>query len=585
MHETDSPDLQLEDILSEMEDKEFIKFASLGNRSEINPDKIYWGKIYLQNKLPGIEFKEGWNLYFGKEISLIKFWLVSPLGKVLYEKETGTFAVASKKETIKGNRLARIHFSLPDTNQYILFFELKSELKNNPELSLKISRKDFYEEWKYVKTTMRDWFFMGFILTMAVLSFIFFIASRDKAFLFHFYFLMGMQLYLMVDFFAIFPDMLFFREHPYLVVFMGYLFLALMDITYIQFIRAYLDLKQLLPKWDSILRILIWIRILHFLFVSLFFLTLNNEPVTDLLTAAYMIVEYLLICFFLIPLFCTKDKKGYFLGAGTIIVVMGVVFNAATILAGGKLHVDYTIWAVVGEILLFATGFGYRMKILVVEEQEVSKWKEIDELRTRLYTNITHEFRTPLTVIMGMAEELNAYINTPQQSKPKRAIQSIKRSSENLLNLITRMLDLAKLESGQMQLNFVLGDVVAYLKYQVDSIKSYAQSKSVLLHFLTEMDVFEMDYDPEKLQQILSNLLSNAIKFTPENGQIWVLVKKLNSFGIDKFCLVVKDNGTGIEEKKFDKIFDRFYQADEDVIRQGAGTGIGLAYVKELVQL
>ncbi len=204
--------------------------------------------------------------------------------------------------------------------------------------------------------------------------------------------------------------------------------------------------------------------------------------------------------------------------------------------------------------------------------------EELDSTKTRLYTNITHEFRTPLTIILGMVRQIRS--NSKQWLD--EGLQMIQRNGQNLLHLVNQMLDLAKIESGAMSVNLVQGDLVAYLKYLMESFHSYAESKDIKLHFIAEQEEMVMDYDPEKIRNIVTNLMSNAIKFTPQGGNIYFQTG--NSEG-GYLRIQVRDTGIGIPEEKRPHVFDRFYQADDSATRRGEGTGIGLALTRELVKL
>ena len=203
--------------------------------------------------------------------------------------------------------------------------------------------------------------------------------------------------------------------------------------------------------------------------------------------------------------------------------------------------------------------------------------KELDAVKTRLYTNITHEFRTPLTVILGMAQQA---MDKPQEHL-QEGLTMITRNGQNLLNLVNQMLDLNKLESGKLDLQYQQVDVVNFLKYIVESLHSLAENKGIKLHFLTDLDTLTMDIEENRLQQVVSNLLSNAVKFTPKGGNIYMTVGRLNG----TLSLKVKDTGVGISEEQLPYIFDRFYQADSTATRHGEGTGIGLSLTRELVKL
>ena len=218
------------------------------------------------------------------------------------------------------------------------------------------------------------------------------------------------------------------------------------------------------------------------------------------------------------------------------------------------------------------------------EKLEAKRVKELDSIKTQLYTNITHEFRTPLTVILGMAQQI---INKPAEHF-NNGMEMIIRNGQSLLNLVNEMLDLSKLETGKMQLQLVEADVIHFLRYIVESFHSLAESQQKQLHFLSEIDTLYLQFDQEKIRQIVSNLLSNALKFTPEKGNIYITVLEnlpTQNGPKTKLVIKVKDTGIGIPQNQLPHIFDRFYQLDNSHTRKTEGTGIGLALTKELVKL
>ena len=216
---------------------------------------------------------------------------------------------------------------------------------------------------------------------------------------------------------------------------------------------------------------------------------------------------------------------------------------------------------------------------------ESKRLKEMDLLKNSLYTNITHEFRTPLTVILGMADSLHSKAVEQQWSDAQQPLELIHRNGENLLQLVNQMLDLSRLESGNLTLELLHSDVIPYIKYLCESFHSLAQEKYISLTVNSEIDTLPMDYDAAKLATILSNLLSNAIKFTPEGGKVIVHLSQVSRLGHQQVSMKVTDTGKGISETDIPYVFDRFYQADASSARQHEGTGIGLALTKELVEL
>ncbi|MCB0566899.1 MAG: response regulator [Phaeodactylibacter sp.] len=215
----------------------------------------------------------------------------------------------------------------------------------------------------------------------------------------------------------------------------------------------------------------------------------------------------------------------------------------------------------------------------IIREQ-ADKLRELDHAKTRLYTNITHEFRTPLTVIMGMARQIG---EMPPANEIKKGVEVVLRNSGNLLNLVNQMLGLSKLESGAMPLHLAQDDLARFLLYIAESFRSVAHTRSIRFRFLTDEEKLFMDFDAEKVRQVVANLLSNAMKFTPEGGEVYLHLDKMGDESAPFAIIKVQDTGIGISTEKLPYIFDRFYQVDDSSTRRGEGTGIGLTLTAELV--
>jgi len=244
----------------------------------------------------------------------------------------------------------------------------------------------------------------------------------------------------------------------------------------------------------------------------------------------------------------------------------------------------YSIYALLSISGIFALyRFQLRRKLATAETRRL---KELDAVKTRLYTNITHEFRTPLTVIGGMVEQIS---ENPGKWL-EEGLEMIRRNNRNLLRLVNQMLDLNKLESGSLPVNLIHGDILLYLNYLCESFHSYAESKEVQLLFEPALEECYMDYDPEKVEQVVSNLLFNAIKYTAEGGTVTLKARlqaqQQNPKSQRHLEICVSDTGIGIAEDHLPFVFDRFYQAKQtDSTYHEGGTGIGLALTRELVKL
>ncbi len=214
------------------------------------------------------------------------------------------------------------------------------------------------------------------------------------------------------------------------------------------------------------------------------------------------------------------------------------------------------------------------------EKSETERVKKLDEAKTLLYTNVSHEFRTPLTVIQGIAEQMDKHPEKWQQTGPAK----IKAQSQSLLHLVNQMLDISKIEADSMQLHLIHGDINKYVQYIAGSFHSLAENRNIVIQVKLKNEPLFTDYDPEKLMHVLSNLISNAIKFTPPGGHILIEVSSVTENRQEMVNIQVRDNGRGISQEDIGRIFERFYQVP-DKSDQTPGTGLGLALTKELVKL
>ena len=214
-------------------------------------------------------------------------------------------------------------------------------------------------------------------------------------------------------------------------------------------------------------------------------------------------------------------------------------------------------------------------------EEQAMRLAALGKTKDRFFANISHEFRTPLTLITGPLEDLLA----DPQSPYRKEHEGIQRNAKRLLRLINQLLDLTKLEAGKLVLHYQSDDFVTFVQQRVRMLMPLAERNRLLLQFQTEQEQLVMAFDAEKLTTVFSNLLSNALKFTPAGGKVWVMLTLHERNGSSVVDVVVKDTGPGIPRNALPRIFDRFNQVDGSTTRAHEGTGIGLALVKELVEL
>ncbi|MCW8803025.1 MAG: response regulator, partial [Ignavibacteriaceae bacterium] len=245
---------------------------------------------------------------------------------------------------------------------------------------------------------------------------------------------------------------------------------------------------------------------------------------------------------------------------------------------------SYTLYGVA--IILIVIGLrGYDLKRqrlkhqLELEHEHAVKLEEIDSIKSRFFANISHEFRTPLTLILGPAFKIKTECKDENLTKQAGMIQ---RNANRLLELINQLLDLSKIEAGKLKISASKGNLASFIRGISMSFESIAEKKDIRFKIKIQKTKIETYFDTDRMEKIITNLLSNAFKFTLEGGEITVSVIETENNSVK---IVVHDTGVGISKKDLPKMFDRFFQANSSHTRDHEGTGIGLALTKELVEL
>jgi len=217
---------------------------------------------------------------------------------------------------------------------------------------------------------------------------------------------------------------------------------------------------------------------------------------------------------------------------------------------------------------------------LEVEQIQSEKLEELDKLKSRFFANISHEFRTPLTLILGPVAK---HLPIVKDSALRQDLNIVQRNALRLQRLINQILNLSKIESGKMKLQVREQNIVSLVNGYIQSFESLAKQKEIDFKFNSAEENIQLFVDKDKIEKILYNLLSNAFKFTDKGGRIEVIVTSLEEGRA--VSISISDTGRGIPPEKLEHIFDRFYQTDDSYTRDQEGTGIGLALTKELVKL
>jgi len=247
-------------------------------------------------------------------------------------------------------------------------------------------------------------------------------------------------------------------------------------------------------------------------------------------------------------------------------------------------------WAFVlytGLVLAILWAYFYVTKLrvktrnqLYLAQEQASQAKELDALKTRFFTNISHEFRTPISLILTPTQQL---LDEEQHPDKKADLNLIKKNADRLLRLVNQLLDFRKLEKSELELNEEYGDLMGFIREQLDAFKVLAQSNQVMLQVNVAPQASAAWFDKNKLESIIFNLVSNAIKFSPAAG-IVDFIANIEVGDKEKVLnITIKNTGAAIPEPLQSRIFERYFQLEVPNGKLNQGTGIGLSIVKEYV--
>ncbi|MDP4189287.1 MAG: response regulator, partial [Bacteroidota bacterium] len=228
------------------------------------------------------------------------------------------------------------------------------------------------------------------------------------------------------------------------------------------------------------------------------------------------------------------------------------------------------------------------------ELQEAQRRHDMDMMKIKFFTNVSHEFRTPLTLIISPLEQM---LKKMKNSDQEKQLALVYRNARRLLNLVNQLLDFRKMEVDEIKLHPTFGDIIQFLKETTLTFSDISEKKDIHLSFYSSISGFNTLFDHEKLERTLFNLLSNAFKFTPSKGSVAVEIELEAEINGSKtasekigdeikwLIIKVKDTGIGISEEKHEQIFERFFQNDLPGSLMNQGSGIGLALTREYVKL
>lgn len=489
------------------------------------------------------------------------------------------------------------HANLKPGQSYLFLSRITNEIEINREINPQLINPLNHESnlfSRFMKIYGIQSAFLAILLIVSIINFFQFLFNKEKAFLFYSLYILFVSVFFIRDFYCTSPIILFevsdICKNTYISPIMIVNF-----ILYILFIMTFLETKKKEPRLH---------KVLLFFSIPMAISYSVVERIIDLwdpylawkLYGYFKIVSLFLNLFIIFLIAKIKNPLSYFIIMGSLSLIITSIITS--FMSFRQVHfVNYfdTTYipqyiGILLELIFFSIGLGYKTRItayerrkaaseLVLKNQEIAHEKELKSVRSRFFTHITHEFRTPLTLIKGPIEQLEQF---PEGKLSVSNVKMIRRNANRLLNLVNQLLDLSKLETKKLQLETTEGNVYKCLRAAASSFSSHAAQRNMDYQIkIPSNEILWASFDRDKLEKIVYNLLSNAFKFTENGTTVSIYVKFLeNQLKID-----VIDTGSGIPPNKLPYIFDRFFQVDDSFTKEKEGTGVGLALTKELIEL
>ncbi|MEZ4948293.1 MAG: ATP-binding protein, partial [Saprospiraceae bacterium] len=416
-------------------------------------------------------------------------------------------------------------------------------------------------------------FYLGVMMLFALVSFFLFLLFKEVEFIFFGLIMVSFGFYFCISLgvFQVWFDL----ASPGL----GFRFLTLsismIVVSATLFTWYFLNIKEKLPTYSKFYLIISGLTAIVPLVLKLI---ISNPVLVGFINNILLVIWLISNIVVVLILLKRKDKSARIIIVSFSIVVVTALVHISTIFQQGNLPFFTNYLFMFGTICYSGVLFyGLFDKINTIKNEKL-KFEELDKLKSRFFANISHEFRTPLTLVKGPIAQVLPNLNS---EKDKVLLSTAKQNADRLLDLVNQLLELSKLESGKMPLEVESFNFTKLLKGIVMSFESLAEGKNLTMEFKAPKEDIFLFVDERKIVKIFYNLLSNAIKFSNGGGKVSVEIKDENN----EVSIRVSDNGVGISAEQLPFIFDRFFQVESSKDQQLTGSGIGLAVVKELVEL
>ncbi len=542
-----------------------------------NPNLNLWKEFFVQPKGSGKYIA----LYF-KNIEIGNLHIPYKNGKYI-QNPLGFINPETSRYNLQTKNLVVIPFDSIDFSKAFLynykmisFKGLKSEV--TPQILITNNKNMIKGYFPVDKDFIQSGFYTAIFLFSFLMFFIAFLITKNKNYLFYSLYLICITLIFAIKIPYISSFAL--KFHPKAVYVLDLLFQVLGTVFYFYFAIHFLRLKQKNQKLYGFARLFVVASLAYALLIPVFSISDSHILINHKIFLLYTLIFAVIGTFYSVYLLMNKSTltdKVIIFGAFLLLIS-----HLNTILT----H-NYTVFLniAVFEIILFFMVISYLNKqtlmknikneiALEFEKTKKENLIEINKIKSSFIANISHEFRTPLTIITGISTQLK---NVLSNEEDRKKIDIINRNSNRLLSLINQLLDISKIDAGYFVLKISNHNFTHFVNPIIESFDYLAKQKEINFKWIIKCPQKNIWFDRDALEKILSNLLSNSVKYTHPKGEI-----KLHIGCNTKYLeILIQDTGEKLTPEELNKIFERFYQKDINA----EGVGLGLALIKELVHL
>jgi signal transduction histidine kinase/DNA-binding response OmpR family regulator len=566
-------------------------FKAFDSTDILDPLRAHWGLVNLKNETGS---KGSWVVSPDWETNVkrngfVDFYFIFDGNRdSIIAKHTGRSLPYSKKEGIaKVFPNNQVRLDLADGQTVKIFIKVSQYDRKKP--IFKVVLLDMLI-WKDTDQDMRNIihaFFQGIVWIMIFYALMNFWSQKNTTYIYYALFLFSTSVYFLYVSGILYETIL--REYPKTSDYAWILASNFLAIGYLEFCRQFLKTKERIPEADRIgiifIKALAVLVILEVIYINI----THNQFLLNKFNNLIILIE---VTFLLgIGIYYQKRIRGsirVFMWATLWIVIAGYVGVLLDFFHVFQDYIAIVLFFFVLQILTFTWGLGYRAyqtkKQALEAKVRANNAKELVELKNKFFADITHDFRSPISIILWNIKYLikNNLASIKEEVPVK--FDAIFRNAQKLLDLVNKILDLTKLQEKAIVLKPREGELVQFIKTLASSFETAAQIKKIRFDIQLPESELGLSFDPDNLKSIIGNLLSNALKYTPEGGNI-SLHFYTEEYKNQEYAIVsVKDSGPGILPEDLPYIFERFYQSKKNPSSEG-GTGIGLALVKGQVEL